>query len=75
MSQFLKLSKNIINLSYVKRIDYNKEKIAIKLQEQTYDGFILFGSGFFGTNTYTINICAKEDSDDYNIVKKWIDEN
>jgi hypothetical protein len=74
MSRFLKLSTQLVNLSYIKRIEHSEKKIVIKLQEYNYKGFMLFGFGHFETDNYQITLCVEKNSVDYNIVKKWIDQ-
>lgn len=72
MSSFLKLSKNLINTNYIRNINILKTKYEIKLISYEVDGEILFGSGTIYTACSTIDICEKENPEDYNTVKKWI---
>ena len=75
MSRFLKLSTQMINLSHIKRIENFNKKIVIQLQEHSYEGFLIMGSGHFKTDKYRITICAEKDKVDYDIIQKWIAEN
>ncbi len=72
MSQFLKLSKIVINTNHIRNIDILASKYIIKLSTPNISGYVLAGSGKFDLNFPTINVCEKEDNEDYNIVKKWI---
>ena len=72
MSQFLKLSKIIINTNHIRNINILASKYEIKLSTPNIDGYILFGSGNLTLEFPTINVCEKENNEDYNIVKKWI---
>ena len=72
MSQFLKLSKIIINTNHIRNINILASKYEIKLSTPNIRGYVISGSGKFDLNFPTINVCEKEDNEDYNIVKNWI---
>ena len=72
MSQFLKLSKIIINTNHIRNINILASKYEIKLSTPNISGYVISGSGKFDLNFPTINVCEKEDNEDYNIVKNWI---
>ena len=78
MSSFLKLSKIIINTNHIRNINILQSKYEINFTIPIIEGFILLGSGNINTNYYTLNVCEKENNEDYNVIKKWImiqDEN
>jgi hypothetical protein len=72
MSQFLKLSKIIINTNHIRNINVLSSKYEIILSTPNISGYVLAGSGKFDLNFPTINVCEKESNEDYNIVKNWI---
>ena len=72
MSQFLKLSKIVINTNHIRNINILTSKYEIKLSTPNISGYVISGSGKFDLNFPTINVCEKEDNEDYNIVKNWI---
>ncbi len=72
MSQFLKLSKIIINTNHIRNINILASKYEIKLSTPNISGYVIAGSGKFDSNFPTINVCEKENNEDYNIVKNWI---
>ena len=72
MANFLKLSKIIINTNHIRNINILASQYEIKLSTPNISGYVLAGSGKFDLNFPTINVCEKENNDDYNIVKNWI---
>ena len=78
MSKFLKLSTTIINTSRISTIWLNKEsvpkKITINLIHHRFSGFMIYGSGSFWTKDSEIEICEKEDPQDFITVSNWIDK-
>jgi hypothetical protein len=72
MANFLKLSKICINTNHIRIINILQSKYEIKLSIPNIEGFILAGSGKIDTNYHAIDICEKENNEDYNIVKNWI---
>lgn len=72
MSQFIKLSKIIINTNHIRNINVLASKYEIILSTPNISGYVIAGSGKFDLNFPTINVCEKEDNEDYNIVKNWI---
>ena len=72
MSQFLKLSKIIINTNHIRNINVLSSKYEIILSTPNISGYVLAGSGKFDLNFPTINVCEKENNEDYNTVKNWI---
>jgi hypothetical protein len=72
MSQFLKLSKIIINTNHIRNINILSSKYEIILSTPNISGYVFAGSGKFDLNFPTINVCEKESNEDYNVIKKWI---
>lgn len=72
MSQFLKLSKIIINTNHIRNINVLASKYEIILSTPNMDGYVLAGSGKINLVYGTINVCEKESNEDYNTVKNWI---
>ena len=72
MANFLKLSKICINTNHIRNINIKPSNYEIRLVTPNMVGFIIFGSGQIELDYPTINICEKENNEDYNIVKKWI---
>jgi hypothetical protein len=72
MSQFLKLSKIIINTNHIRNINVLSSKYEIILSTPNISGYVLAGSGKFDLNFPTINVCEKENNEDYNTIKNWI---
>ena len=72
MANFLKLSKIIINTNHIRNINILASQYEIKLSTPNISGYVLAGSGKFDLNFPTINVCEKENNEDYNIVKNWI---
>jgi hypothetical protein len=73
MASFIKLSKIFINTNYIRNINILQSKYEIKMASPYIDGFLLFGSGTIDLDYYTINVCEKDNNEDYKILKKWID--
>lgn len=72
MPQFLKLSRTIVNTSYIKEIIIKKDLYRIYLQSDIFSGFTLFGSGGINSEHDYITVCKKESPADYTIVDQWI---
>jgi|688.fasta_scaffold1887428_1 hypothetical protein len=72
MASFLKLSKIIINTNHIRNINIKPSNYEIKFATPNMDGFTIFGSGHIELDYPTINVCQKENNEDYNVVKKWI---
>lgn len=72
MSQFLKLSKIIINTNHIRNINIKPSNYEIILSTPNISGYVLAGSGKFDLKFPTINVCEKESNEDYNTVKNWI---
>ena len=69
---FLKFSNTIINPRYIHFINIADGKYTIHMVSHFVNGAYFFGSGAMETKTITMNICRKENPDDYNLMTKWI---
>jgi hypothetical protein len=75
MSKFLKLSALIINTSKIICVEIKPSKYILKISELNLSGSIFVGSGWIGSKPLTITICEKNNYQDFQTIKKWIDEN
>jgi hypothetical protein len=74
MSRFIKLSTKIVNVSYIQKIIKEENKYYICLQANDIDGFFMFAGGWMSSKPNEIQVCKKRHPDDYEIVKKWVEE-
>jgi len=63
----------IINTSKVIKIDILHNKYIFSTNNRHVDGFLFFGSGSIDSVENKIEICKNKNSNDYHIVKEWID--
>jgi len=70
---FLKLSNLIINTSKISTIEMLENKYLINLTSNRIEGFMMFGSGSLSTTKSVVHIEKDEQSGDYEVVSKWID--
>ena len=78
MSKFLRLAHDLINTRHIIMINIYKGEYHIKIGksvENNIQGFTMFGTGFFSSDTSTIAIKEKEHADNYKIVTDWIKKN
>ena len=78
MSKFLRLAHDLINTRHITMINMYKGEYHIKLDKSvstSIQGFTIFGTGFFSSDTSTIAIKEKEHADNYKIVTDWIKKN
>ena len=73
MSQFLKLTSIIINKNLITSVFIKPNKYHIYTVENNINGYMLFGSGGASSSPEKIVICKEKDTEDYNIISKWID--
>jgi len=73
MSHFIRLSNRIINVNTVKTVWHNsaKQKYKIEFITQKKDGFLLFGSGVFSSEAYSVTYNKDKHPEDYTIVDTW----
>lgn len=75
MSKFIKLSKLIINTSFIRKITIETNIYHIELSSHDVYGFGIFGSGMIDTNESIISICANKNKNDYIRIDDWIKNN
>ena len=76
MTKFIRLTNLLINLAdvhYIQKTD--AKKYIITMRTQSFNGYILFGSGYFNSYHNQITVCEKENTDCYKLMDKWMDEN
>jgi len=71
MTRFLKLTNYVINTRYITNIKIDKDLYQINMN-CNHTGFILFGSGSFGSQETVLNV--SKDEEDYNKISKWIEK-
>ena len=74
-SRFLRLTKFLINVNQIRRIDINPGVYKIHLMPSEFSGFTLVGSGTFQSSTETYTTTEKDHSTDYKIISDWINNN
>ena len=75
MTQFLKLTKRIVNINYIERIYIDTSKYYIYTATSPFSGFFIAGSGFVSTNNNeNITICQEKDPEDYKTITNWINQ-
>ena len=74
MNKFLKLSNLIINTSKIIYIDILPSKYMLRLSCQKINGDYFLGQGRIDTMHKDIIVCSNDDPQDYEIVKKWIEQ-
>lgn len=79
MSNFLRLSKRIINVAHIVEIwKYNKKEVPmfmISLNKTNYTGMMFFGSGGFDNKENEIDVSSKTDFEDYKRIEDWMTQN
>lgn len=75
MSQFLKLTKRIININHIKHIYIDTSKYYIYSTTSPFSGFFIAGSGVVSTNNNeSLTICQEKDPEDYKTITNWINQ-
>jgi hypothetical protein len=75
MSNFIKLTSVLINISKVSRIEIHNNKYCIHVIDEKLDGFWLFTSGYLVSNKDKhIEICKEQHPIDYKNLTEWINK-
>lgn len=74
MNNFIKFSTVIINASKIKSIEIKHGIYCVTLTTNTFDGFMLFTSGYLKTINDKFEICKKQHPKDYKILTDWINK-
>jgi hypothetical protein len=72
MSRFLKLTNMLLNVNQIRLIYIKPDEYIIKMIAHQIKGYFMFGSGGFESDDNYINICKKENLEDYKIITDWI---
>ena len=75
MSRFLRISGTIINPKWISYMTITPEVCKIRIAPIDIDGWWLAGSGSVRSEFNVLNITQKESPEDYDKIKKWIEEN
>jgi len=68
--KFLRLSNRLISQAFIQSVQIMPDKYTIHLHSTGLDGFVAFGSGILSSNNNII--CVEKDTDDFDVVQKWI---
>jgi hypothetical protein len=74
MRHFINLTSFVINKSHIVQIIKKPNKYYIYMTNNNLSGSILFSSGSISTNENIIEICEKNNRQDYNIIKRLIEQ-
>jgi hypothetical protein len=75
MSNFIKLTSMIINISRVSSIEIHASKYLIHVTDDKFDGFWLFTSGYLHSNKDKhIEVCKEQHPVDYKNLTEWINK-
>ena len=75
MSNFIKLTSMIINISRVSAIEIHASKYLIHVTDDKFDGFWLFTSGYLHSNKDKhIEVCKEQHPVDYKNLTEWINK-
>jgi hypothetical protein len=73
MKHFINLSSCVINKLHIIEILKKPNKYYIYMNYHTVNGFSLFSVGSISTAHNVIEICEKNNKQDYDIITNWID--
>ena len=73
MTRFIRLTNLIVNTSKIVTVDILPTKYVMHMNNHDFNGWILFSSGSVESKPNTVEICETKHPNDYEIVKKWID--
>ena len=72
--KFIKLSSLLLNTNYIKKISIKPDYYCIDLHDNNFSGFLVFSFGWVSSDSSSIDICKNKDPEDYQIIKKWIED-
>ena len=73
MTRFIKLTNLIVNTSKIVTIDILPTKYIMYMNNNHFNGWMLFSSGAVESTHNKVDICKNEHPEDYQIIKEWID--
>jgi hypothetical protein len=74
MSQFINLSRIVINKLHIVDVIKSQSKYTIRMSINNIDGCLMFSCGGVGSTPHTIEICEKTDKLDYDNITKFIND-
>ncbi len=72
MTNFLRLSYNIINKNFIRNITINTNNYYIYLTPNNRHGWMIGSFGVFNSDYEYITVCNDTHPEDYKIVSDWI---
>jgi sialic acid synthase SpsE len=73
MKHFIKLSSRVINKLQIIQIVKKTNKYYIHMSNNSNDGFLVYGCGSISSSENVIEICEKNDNQDYNTITTIFD--
>ncbi len=74
MSQFLKLTKRIVNVNHIERIYIDTSKYHIYTTASSFSGLFFGVIGSITSCDDSITICQEKDPEDYKTITNWINQ-
>ncbi len=74
MSRFLKLSNFVVNTSKIMYVEIKSAEYILTVSNPNLSGTFLMGSGNFYSDMTTFFVSEKHNPQDFQKVKKWIEE-
>jgi len=69
---FIRFSNQLINVAWIRQIVINPNKYAIHCNTPSYNGFMLAGSGLISSEPSVIIIDKEQNTNDYEVMTRWI---
>jgi hypothetical protein len=74
MSHFIKLSQYVINKLHISHIIQQPNKYYLYMNISNINGLFIFSFGSVSTSITTVEICEKNNKQDYDIITNFIKE-
>jgi len=71
--RFLRLSNRFISQNFIQSVQIMPDKYTIHLHSTDIDGFVAFGFGLLNSHNDIIHV--EKNTDDFEVVSKWIEQN
>ena len=75
MSRFLRIANTIVNPKWISYMTITPEVCKIRIAPMEVDGWFMMGSGSISSDFEYIEIKKEEQPNDYDKIKKWIEDN
>lgn len=72
MKSFIKLTSHVINKLHIVEIIKNQNKYFIYMSNNKISGVIIFGGGYVSSDYNKIEICEKNNKQDYDTITDFI---